>query len=86
MRTEKELAAEALAVQDACNLSGVVRAWARATEDLWAAAGDRGTDWVNTHPVSKLFADKLADMVRRDGKDVESAYAWARKQVDGHGQ
>ena len=64
MKTEAELAREALQVQDACNLSGVVRTFARVTADLWVIANSKneGTEWVNRHPVSRAFADKIISM------------------------
>jgi hypothetical protein len=63
-RTLKALAREALDVQDACNLSGVVRTFARVVGDLWslANAAGGGTEWVNRHPVSKVWVDKLASL------------------------
>ncbi len=56
----KELAEEAIACQDACNLSGVVHCYSTAMTQLWAIAHEqkKGTDWVNTHPVAFLFAYK----------------------------
>lgn len=64
MRSMKVLAREALDVQNACNLSGVAKSFANATSDLWdhARAEGHGTEWVNTHPVSVLYADKLASL------------------------
>jgi hypothetical protein len=58
---------EALDCQDACNLSGVVRSFARHTEALWAEADafGQGTEYVNTHPVTLWFLDKLNDLARR---------------------
>jgi hypothetical protein len=77
MRTMQQLAQLALDVQDACNLSGVVRSFAQVTEDLWVEARRQGfaTDWVNQHPVSKLFADKIADLARvRDFVEYSRAH------------
>lgn len=81
-RTEKELAQLALDVQDACNLSGVVGSFARVTQDLWeiARANNKGTEWVNQHYVSVLFADKIADLTRRD---FANAYAACMAKVEG---
>jgi hypothetical protein len=54
----------AIDIQDACNLSGVVRSFAEVTETLWAdsRANNRGTSGVNHHPVSVLFASKIGDL------------------------
>ena len=61
-RTERQMAALAIQVQDACNLSAVVRSFAKVTEDLWILARERGegTDWVNNHAVTRLFAHKVS--------------------------
>lgn len=54
----------ALDVQDACNLSGIVRAWLKEIDNIKAYArdNDKGSDFVNSHPINKLFANKLADL------------------------
>lgn len=77
-RTLKELAKEALDVQDACNLSGVAHGFARAMSDLMEHT--RGTDQRNTHPVAVLWADKIAHLTNTQnlGNDVVTqAYSWA---------
>ncbi len=69
-RTMVDLAREALQVQDACNLSGVVHSFSRAITRLRVlleAEGKGGTDNVNTHPVCVLWADKIASLTERDG-------------------
>jgi hypothetical protein len=70
MRPIHALAAEALTVQDACNLSGVVHAFAEVLDDLWqhAHAAGQGTNWVNCHPITRAFVGKLASLSRlQDG-------------------
>lgn len=56
-KTLKELAQEALNVQDACNLCGVAQSFARAMRDL----GDHtnGTDARNQHPITRVWLDKM---------------------------
>lgn len=63
-RTLQETAQLAYDVQYAVNLSGVVHSFSRAVTVLWEEARkiDKGTDWVNTHPISKLFADKCRSL------------------------
>ena len=63
-RPIQELARQALAVQDACNLSAVVKAFSEALDDLWphAQAEERGTDWVNQHPITRAYVSKLASL------------------------
>jgi hypothetical protein len=62
--TIKEAAKEALAVQNASNLSGVVRTFRDCLDTLWdeAHATGKGTAFVNQHPIAVLFADKIADL------------------------
>jgi len=77
-RTLKELAKEALDVQDACNLSGVAHGFARAMTDL--GEHTNGTDARNKHPVAVLWADKIAHLTGTQdlGNDVTTkAYSWA---------
>jgi hypothetical protein len=59
-KTLKELAQEALNVQNACNLCGVAQAFARVMIDL--GEHTKGTDERNTHPVAILWADKIAHL------------------------
>jgi hypothetical protein len=64
----------AIIVQDACNLSGVVHSFCdiikRITEE--SREKGKGTQYVNEHPICKLFADKIADLARV--RDFESYY------------
>ncbi len=65
MKTIKELAQEAIDVQDACNLSGVVFSFARAMTDMCEHVS--GTDARNTHPICVLWADKIAHLTGTQG-------------------
>ncbi len=62
----RELAREALGVQDACNLSGVVHAFSRVMKALGDAPECTGTDWKNRHPIAILFASKIASLTGCD--------------------
>jgi hypothetical protein len=76
----QELAREALAVQDACNLSGVVHSFAKAITHLREALPNAGTDEINAHPVCALWSDKIAHLTGTQtfGQDaVMRAYKWA---------
>lgn len=82
----KEAAAIALQVQDACNLSGVARDFSIIlSEVLWPEATSLGlgTEWVNTHPISRLFTDKMQDLALRGSPSKTDAYAeayrWAKE-------
>ena len=59
-KTIKQLAQEALDVQNACNLCGVVQSFARAMIDLGEHV--KGTDARNAHPITVLWADKVAHL------------------------
>jgi hypothetical protein len=75
MRTLQDLAKEALQVQDACNLSGVVHGFSRAVtelrEILRATGGDLSTDAVNQHPICCMWASKIHDLTRMGLSDGE---------------
>lgn len=76
----KNAAKDAMIIQDASNLSGVVHSWSRhmnAINDESRRLG-KGTDWVNNHPVNILFADKVADMTGR-GDNFGDAYTECAK-------
>ena len=77
---DRELAKSALDVQDACNLSGVVHEFSR----VMKAMSDRGfdIDEKNTHPVSVLFASKIASLTGCEyGLEFSRAYEWAARIV-----
>lgn len=73
-RTIDELAREAIAVQDACNLSGVVHGWSLAMSRLYellrASPDFSGTDQVNRHPINQLWASKVHDLTDMGGSDT----------------
>jgi len=58
----KQLAQDAIDVQDACNLSGVVYGFARAMESLCEHVSSSAER--NTHPVAVLWASKIASLTR----------------------
>jgi hypothetical protein len=78
--TIQEAASDALAVQNASNISGVVNAFARAMmavlDDCRANGG--GTDEARRHPVTVLFMDKLNDMCGRELSQLEYCEAYEK--------
>lgn len=75
-RSLQELAMEAVNVQNACNLCGVAQAFARAMVEL--SAHVNGTDELNAHPISMLWADKIAHLTGTqhvETRVVSDAYA-----------
>lgn len=71
-RTLKQLAANAIMVQDACNLIAVVKSFDRDLRRLKALLNLDG-DSVRIHPIAVLYADKIADMTGR-GDTYSSAW------------
>jgi hypothetical protein len=71
-RLAKELrqhAANALASQTACNLSGIVHAFSRAMTTLCEIKPD--TTWRNRHPIAVLFATQITHLAQAgDGPDI----------------
>ena len=61
MRTMAQLAEEAIQVQDACNLTAVVKGMDRAIMSL-RELGITGTDEIRRHFVTRLWAAKVADL------------------------
>lgn len=62
--TYQQAAQSALDVQDACNLSGVVFAFAEAMHAICEEQQRLGqsTDWKKHHPTVTLFVNKLGDL------------------------
>lgn len=61
----QKLAKEALAVQNACNLSGVVHSFSRAMTELREVLSkepDFSTEKLNQHPIAILFSSKIASL------------------------
>lgn len=78
-RTIEDLAAEALQVQDACNLSGVVLGFGRAVlrlRQVLEAEGSCSTERLSRHPVCVLWSNKIQSLT---GDEFSSAYEWANR-------
>jgi hypothetical protein len=79
-KTIKELAQEALDIQSACNLSGVVHSFSRAMTELRRLEPTLGTDGYNTHPISLLYSSKIASLTGSEsGLEFSRAYDWCIK-------
>lgn len=89
-----ELAREALQVQDACNLSGVVISFARVVPRVRALLEEdarrvgteealRGltTTAVNRHPICQLWADKIASLTGTQFESVWSTAAYGQVEA-----
>jgi hypothetical protein len=67
----------ALDVQNACNVSGVLRSLARDTDAIWeeARAAGQGTDYVNRHPAIILTLHQLLFLSIGGGLDTDTFLA-----------
>lgn len=75
MRTLKELAQEALGVQNACNPLGISRSYGEAMlalrDALQAANLPNGTDDLCNHPIARLWAAKIVELHRMGLADLD---------------
>ncbi len=78
MKTIQQLAKDALNVQNASNLSGVVHSFSQAFTDLRALYPGKGTDWFNQHPIVKLWSDKVGHLAGTQSFDWDSSTAYRR--------
>jgi hypothetical protein len=80
--TYRETAKNALVVQDAVNLSGVVHDFLTVVATIWEEARclGAGTKWVNRHPIVTIYIDKLNALNGR--ADFFAAYAEVKKIAD----
>ncbi len=69
MRTLKELAVEALQIQNACNGIALANGFARAMKELNAHV--KGSDELITHPITKLWIDKFASLANVQSFDID---------------
>ncbi len=81
MKTIKELAKEAIQVQTASNLSGLVKRWAEVTNELRAQTPQLSTEDFNRHPINCLWASKMHELTRMGISDLD-AYERAYKACE----
>jgi hypothetical protein len=72
MPTLQHAAVTSLKIQDAVNLSGVVRSFSEALDAIWEESRRRGlgTEYVNTHPIVTVYLSKLSDLNHVHGIDA----------------
>jgi len=80
MPSLQHAAVVSLQIQDAVNLSAVVLEFNEVLrETMWPEARARGlgTQWINQHPITTLFLDKLCDLngIVTDSNKLALAYA-----------
>ena len=84
LRDLKDIAQEAIDIQNASNLSGVIHAWSRSISDLWKHFPDESTVRINTYWTNQLFAAKVVDLA---GPFNDNGFAFAYeecKRLAGH--
>lgn len=82
--TIQQAAQAALDVQSACNLSGVARSFAEVMSLLRTLPECTGTEWANTHPVARLFAEQIAHLTMLNDQDGYSkAYGECERLAKG---
>ncbi len=64
----KSFYAMALLSQGACNLSGLAYSLANAMELIWQEARElgQGTDYVNSHPIVRLYLEQMTFLCHAD--------------------
>ncbi len=84
-----DIAEEALDAYETIDLSVVVASFSSCMDALWKIAKDEGwarMDTINRHPISVLFADRIANLVSPgsslEGADYYRAYSWARDIIN----
>jgi hypothetical protein len=67
----------AMLSQGAVNLSGLVRSLAEVTERIWAEAHAKGqgTEYVNTHPIVRLYVEQITFLCRTPYHEAHEAVA-----------
>lgn len=88
VKSLKELAQEAITIQHACNLSGLVHAWPGVIESLRSIhPATLDTTELARHPINKMWAYKIYSLScgepysHKDDQKFNEAYAWCRNQV-----
>lgn len=71
---------DAITVQDACNLSGVVFAFAKVMEKICNDPANTCTEWKNSHPICIMYASKIASLTGCDFS-FASAYQAVKDEI-----
>lgn len=84
---EKKLYKDALEVQNAVNLLGVSKAFAKAIQDLYEHVLNRSSlSDVKKHPITLLWVDKIHDLVGRpDIAEITEAYRYSEELMKTEG-
>lgn len=74
----KQLYKNAINVQDACNLSGVVHSFSRDIKRLRELNPSMGTDEINRHAICVLYSNKIMSLA---GDNFYEAYRAALSEI-----
>jgi hypothetical protein len=91
MRTLKEMAAEAIAIQNACNPLGLTKTFGQVTQELADRLREQGaasTSDICRHPIFRLWASKLHDLAGMGISDTDrygQAYEACRELAEEKG-
>ena len=72
---------DAMLSQSACNLSGLVHSLSAVIDKIWVEARllGEGTEYVNNHPIVRLYVEQLQSLCRTPYHD---AYTEVRAKAD----
>ena len=75
---------DAMQVQNACNLSGVVKSFAAVMEKIFDKGFDerQGTEWINHHPICRLYAEQIAYLTGAGTPSNMESYRRAYNEVE----
>jgi hypothetical protein len=70
----------ALWSQSACNLSGIMHEFDRIIRKIFYEANlfGHGTEWVNQHPICRLYAEQITHLTR--GRDWQDAIDYCERR------
>lgn len=83
----RQLAQQAIDIQDASNLSGLAKAWGEVQTQLREIMPSIGTRELNKHPINKMWAYKLYSLAcgepfyHEEMDTFSAAYTWCQEQV-----
>lgn len=63
--------------QDACNLSGLAKSLSNVIDRIWeeARAQGKGTEYVNNHPIVRLYVEQMRHLCRTPYSEAYSKVA-----------
>ena len=82
MKTLQQLCQDAINVQDASNLSGVINSFSRTMTDLreiLSQDSDFSTDKLNRHSIAIMYSSKIASLTYSElGEEFSNAYLFCK--------